>query len=259
MHECTQLASTQVPSPQLASSATRLHEIPALDLVRRQDERFSVRVGCSVPPAEPAQEVGPGRRQQVVAGERARGVERVDQRSPASGPSAIATATARFSSTTGDGAMPRQFAVERRDLDPVGRRGVGAVAWHAAIAACTWYGPGCAAPQRGVEHRDALGDRVAVPPRAVLRLERARGRRQRRPGWTRRASCRSISASRPSASGSSGMSSVEGAGEADRFGAQLRPDRSAPAVAAYPSLNSRYSTASTRRVRSGSRCAGGTR
>ena len=54
---------------------------------------------------------------------------------PAAGPSRIATATARFSSITGDGIRSQQHVVEADDLRPVGRGGVGASACTAAIAA----------------------------------------------------------------------------------------------------------------------------
>ena len=62
--------------------------------------------------------------------------------SPASGPSRMATATARFSSTTGDGFEREEHG---RRVPTICRqsvaRAVGAPAWTAAIAAWTVYGP----------------------------------------------------------------------------------------------------------------------
>ena len=45
-------------------------------------------------------------------------------REPAAGPNARDTATARLSSTTGDGVTLRERVVERRDARPIGVRGV---------------------------------------------------------------------------------------------------------------------------------------
>ena len=144
--------------------------------------------------------------------------------SPASGPSAIATATARLSSTTGDGDDARQLAVQQRDLAPVGRRRRRvAVAWHAAIAACTWYGPGRdRAATRASRHRESLRGSRRGPSACGPAPRAARGRRASSTRAARRESCRSISASRPSASGSSGISCDERAREADGFVAQDR-------------------------------------
>ncbi len=75
----------------------------------------------------------------------------------------------------------------------------------------------------------------------------------------RRACCSRISASSPTASGSSGISRTSTPASRIASAARSGRSKSAPAVAAYPSVNSRYSTASTAEVRSGSRCGGGTR
>ncbi len=60
--------------------------------------------------------------------------------SPASGPSAIATATAQLSLTNGDGvrlaSCSYRTAIRRQSVSSA----VVAVAWHAAMAAWSWYG-----------------------------------------------------------------------------------------------------------------------
>ena len=48
----------------------------------------------------------------------------------------------------------------------------GASSWTAAIAAWSWYGPSGASRQRVGDERDALLDRLLVPPRPVLLGER---------------------------------------------------------------------------------------
>ena len=138
---------------------------------------------------------------------------------PAAGPERHRRrATARLSSTTGDGATLRERGVERGDARPVGvARRVRARAWQAAIAACSAYGPR-APPSASarVERGQAAADQQLVPARAVLveqqdRLaRRADARARAREAWI------SISATRPCTSGSSGASS-----------ARMRPRRSA--------------------------------
>ena len=93
--------------------------------------------------AESQQQVGPGGGQQVVpAAARPTPPARRPAPAPPPGPSAMATATARFSSTTGDGHEPDELAVQRGDLRASRCPAASAaVAWQAAMAACTWYGP----------------------------------------------------------------------------------------------------------------------
>ena len=81
-----------------------------------------------------------------------------------------------------------------------------ASACSAAMAACSLVRPGRMQLERSVEDRDAVGDRLAVPERAVLFVERDRLDRSGdvRPG--RRASVRTSRASRPCASATSGHS-----------------------------------------------------
>ena len=84
--------------------------------------------------------------------------------SPACGPSASATATARLSSTTGESGEPRELAVERGDLRPVARL-VGVQRRDRRL-----HDVRAAAPQRErpVEHGPPVGDLRRVPERAVL-------------------------------------------------------------------------------------------
>ena len=86
---------------------------------------------------QPAQELRPGDGQQVIAGELTAADELIHQREAALDPAAIATATARLSSTTGGGCTPRQHPVQRGDLRPVGGGGRGRLRVRAAIAACS--------------------------------------------------------------------------------------------------------------------------
>ena len=51
-----------------------------------------------------------------------------------------------------------QQLVQRHDLWPVGRLGVGASSWIAAIAACSWYGPVGPARESVGDEGHALGD-----------------------------------------------------------------------------------------------------
>jgi len=78
-------------------------EEPALGVGGGQVQRFGEAGGGFGPPAEAQQQVGPGGGQQVVPGQLAGSSTARTRASPAAGPSAMATATARFSSTTGEG------------------------------------------------------------------------------------------------------------------------------------------------------------
>src|SRR5947199_405436 len=61
---------------------------------------------------------------------------------PACGPNAIETATARFSSTTGDGITLASTSYSLTIPGQSVSSGVRARAWQAAISACSRYGPG---------------------------------------------------------------------------------------------------------------------
>ena len=81
--------------------------------------------------------------QQMIVVEIAGRGERVDERERRRGPSTMATATARFSDTIGEGCTRSSTIVEPDDLGPVGifrRAPPGNAA--AAIAACSANGPG---------------------------------------------------------------------------------------------------------------------
>ena len=93
-------------------------------------------------------------------------------RNPASGPSAIATATARLSSTTGDGTIRASVAVERGDLHPVGLARVARGGVARGDRRLHLVRARLASPQRRLEQRDAFVDAGPVPDRAVLLLER---------------------------------------------------------------------------------------
>ena len=121
---------------------------------------------------EPPAEVGPRGVGQVVVGQLAAGQDASIRPSPASGPSRIATATARFSSTTGDGLS--RAAARRRAPTICAQsvaRGVGASACTAAIAACSVYGPN--RRDDSARSTSAVPSAIcsAVPQRAVLVVE----------------------------------------------------------------------------------------
>ena len=90
---------------------------------------------------------------------------------PAAGPSANATATARFSSTTGDGARRASTRVQRGDALPVGgrpRRGAGVHCGDGRLHAVRARRPDAPRPsQLGL----ALGDAAPVPAGPVLVLQ----------------------------------------------------------------------------------------
>ena len=99
--------------------------------------------------------------------------------SPSAGPNAIETATARLSSTTGDGVSSASSRTARRCAASPSPPAVRARAWHAAIAACSAYGP-------------------RAPPSDSARSSAARPRRIS--SWSQRArSCSSSSTGSPSA------------------------------------------------------------
>ena len=116
---------------------------------------------------------------------------------PAAGPSRIATATARFSSITGDGTICAAACRRgRRSRAQSVAAALGASAWTAEIAAWIVYGPNV--PRRSARSTSAVPSRdlLLVPERAVLILEQdqlAVGvvRAARRDSWS------SIRASRP--------------------------------------------------------------
>ena len=140
--------------------------------------------------------------------------------SPASGPSAIATATARLSSTTGDAVICGELAVEAGDLVPVGvgRVARGRVARRDRGLHLVRAGPPRRSARSSIATASAIGS--VVPEAAILLRRAARGRRPRRREPARRASCSSISASSPIASGSSGISPASVRAEPDRLCAQ---------------------------------------
>ena len=83
--------------------ADLLFEEGALGIVGGQGERLPVGIGCLAGAAEPAEQVGLDRGQVVVAGEAPVRFEPLDFRERRLGPETIASGTARFSATTGDG------------------------------------------------------------------------------------------------------------------------------------------------------------
>ena len=97
----------------------------------------------------------------------------------------------------------------------------GAVTWHRAIAACTWYGPGRRRRARRVEQRDALGDLAPGPTAPGPAPRAARGRRARRRGRPagRRAAASARAARPPRARRASASTSAPT--EPDRLVGQL--------------------------------------
>src|SRR5690242_12647065 len=125
--------------------------------------------------------------------------------SPAAGPSAYATATARFASITGDGSnrssSPYNVAICRQSVSEP----VAASAWQAAMAACSWYGPG-----RRWASAVSTSDRPSSRRAWSHRLRSWSASRTSVPSWSARAALRALvsrmSASSPVTSGSSGIS-----------------------------------------------------
>ena len=103
---------------------------------------------------------------------------------PAAGPSRIATATARFSSMTGDESARAQHVVEADDLGPVGRRGVRRLGVHGGDRRLNRVRAEPSrrrAPARPAAMPSAICS--PVPQRAILIVEQdqlARRRRARR-------------------------------------------------------------------------------
>ena len=154
--------------------------------------------------------------------------------SPASGPSAIATATARLSSTTGDGNISLQHAVERRRSRPSRCRPRSARSRgtpRSRLAFGTARARRAAARRRAARRR--LVDGVVVP--AANGLASSSGTRFAGvidAACSRRASCSSISASRPEHFGLVGHQLGERARRAGSLPrTSSRRTRSAPAVA----------------------------
>ena len=135
----------------------------ALDLVRGERGGTLELGSCLHEAAELGQQVAAHARQQVVVAQR--GLRRaivVHDASPAAGPSAIDTATARFSSTIGDGVKRDEVAVQGGDADPVGVLG----------ARCP-----------GVARRDLRLDhiRAGAPPRSSAAVQRGETVRDQQP------------------------------------------------------------------------------
>ncbi len=128
---------------------------------------FHPRLGRAI---ELDQQVAAHGRQQVVV--RQRGLVDAGCRpgaSPAAGPNAIDTATARFSSTTGEGVSCASVAYSAAMRGQSVASAVSARAWQAAIAACSAYGPS-APPSFSARSSasEAATDQQAIPVRAVL-------------------------------------------------------------------------------------------
>ena len=125
----------------------------------------------------------PGRRGRGGSrrGRRGRGWRRSSP-SPAAGPSRIATATARFNSTTGDGFTASSASYSAAICRQSVAAAVGAPAWTAAMAAWSVYGPTCRLPSaRPTSARPSAISR-GVPRRAVLVFEQHEVAVRRSPG-----------------------------------------------------------------------------
>ena len=128
----------------------------------------------------------------------------------AAGPSAIATATARLSSTTGDGLSEASIwyrvAMRVQSVSSATR----ALAWHAASAACSTYGPLTSLPLS--DRARASDSRPWVMSSRSHRLRSWSSSVIIAPSWPVRAGMRdawiSISATSPCTSGSSGASAA---------------------------------------------------
>ncbi len=176
---------------------------------------------------------------------------------PASNPRENPTATARFNDTAGDGVSRSSSSYPATIARQSVRAQLGAVACAAAMRACTRYGP---APSISADRRHAS------PARIIARSHRDRScsssgtdSPSARRRCSLRLSCNSISASNARASDSCG--SNRHSSLPSRIASSHSSSRTAvgPAVAEYPSVNTRYTHASTPGTRSGIRCAGGTR
>ena len=178
--------------------------------------------------AEPGQEVAADRRQQVVVAparpRRAAGRARPGRRA---GPSAMPTATARLSSTTGEGAGG-QHGVQRGDAVPVGVLGggrAGVAGGDRGLQACTGRRPSVLGPVQGGQ---AAADEQPVPAAAGPGPAAAPARRRVRSGPPSRDACSSISATSPCTSGSARHAGRPGPG---RAASPPRTARADPVVA----------------------------
>src|SRR5262245_19935520 len=88
--------------------------------------------------------------------------------SPATGPSAYATATARLASMTGGRVEPEQLTVQRGDLPPVSVGGCRGVCVAGGDGGLQLVRPGTALGQRRLGQRPPLGQAAPVPPAADL-------------------------------------------------------------------------------------------
>ena len=88
---------------------------------------------------------------------------------PAAGPSRMATAAARFSSTTGEAIGPQQHVVEADDLRPIGRSARCGFGVHGGNRCLQRVGPEPAATDsaRSTSVTPFLDQRT-IPPRSVL-------------------------------------------------------------------------------------------
>jgi hypothetical protein len=76
-----------------------------------------------------------------------------------------------LSRTTGDGVIRARRADSAAICTRSVSSGFAAVAWQAAMAACTWYGPGARSRRAASQQPGALLDHLLIPPVAVLLLQ----------------------------------------------------------------------------------------
>ena len=142
---------------------------------------------------------------------------------PAAGPKAMATATARFSSTTGDGVSSDERVVERGDARPVRLRGRARPGVAGGDGGLQRVGARRAAQRLGARQRgQAAADQELVPAPAVLVEQQDRARPTARVRARAREAWISMSATRPWTSGSSGHELGQDAAQAQRVLAQRR-------------------------------------
>ena len=139
---------------------------------------------------------------------------------PASGPSAIATATARFSSTTGEGTS----SARRPYRSAICSQSVSGSKWSDAIAACSWYGPGSRRTSARSSASRPCSTSSHVPELAILVVEQHElaGRRKPRVAARVLQEEERVEAVRLRLVGHQRR---EHRREADRFGAQLAAHR----------------------------------
>ena len=129
------------------------------------------------------------------------------KRKAACGPSRMATATARFSSTTGDGSHAQQQVVQAHDPGPSrSPRRSEPSACTAAMAAWRVYDPDAAGRQRLFDQGAALRRSAAGSTRSGPGLPAGSARPRSEVRAARRDSCSSIRASSPITSGSGSSS-----------------------------------------------------